>query len=45
MHSPHLARRSDIIELRGALEELQGQFKAVLPSAGALVATWHFGWL
>ena len=31
MHSPHLAHRSVIVELRGALERMQGQFKAVLP--------------
>ena len=35
MHSPHLAHRSVIVELRGALERMQGQFKAVLPSARA----------
>ena len=35
MHSPHLAHRSVIVELRGALERIQGQFKAVLPSARA----------
>ena len=33
MHSPHLAHRSVIVELRGALERMQGQFKAVLPLA------------
>ena len=33
MHSPHLAHRSVIVELRGALERMQGQFKALLPSA------------
>jgi hypothetical protein len=31
MHSPHLAHRSVIAELRGALERMQGQLKAVLP--------------
>jgi hypothetical protein len=35
MHSPHLAHHSVIVELRGALERMQGQFKAVLPLAGA----------
>jgi hypothetical protein len=35
MHSPHLAHRSVIVELRGALERMQGQFKALLPSARA----------
>jgi hypothetical protein len=35
MHSPHLAHRSVIVELRSALERIQGQFKAVLPSARA----------
>jgi hypothetical protein len=33
MHSPHLAHRSVIVELRGALERMQGQFKTLLPSA------------
>jgi hypothetical protein len=32
---PHLAHRSVVVELRGALEQMQGQFKAVLPSARA----------
>ena len=32
MHSPHLAHRSVIVELRGALERMQGQFKALLPN-------------
>jgi hypothetical protein len=31
MHSPRLAHRSVIVELRGALERMQGRFKAVLP--------------
>jgi hypothetical protein len=35
MHSPHLAHRSVIVELRGALERMQGQFKALLPLAWA----------
>ena len=35
MHSPHLAHRSVIVELRGALERMQGQFKARLPLARA----------
>ena len=35
MHSPHLAHRSVIVELRGALERMQGQLRAVLPSARA----------
>jgi hypothetical protein len=35
MHSPHLAHRSVIVELRGALERTQGQFKALLPLARA----------
>jgi hypothetical protein len=35
MHGPHLAHRSVVVELRGALERMQGQFKAVLPSARA----------
>jgi hypothetical protein len=35
MHSPHLAHRSVIVELRSALERMQGQFKALLPLARA----------
>src|ERR1700734_799564 len=35
MHGPHLAHRSGVVELRGALARMQGQFKAVLPSARA----------
>ena len=35
MHSPHLAHRSVIVELRSALERMQGQFKALLPLAWA----------
>jgi len=35
MHSPPLAHRSVIVELRGALERMQGRFKAVLVSARA----------
>ena len=35
MHGPHLAHRSVVVELRGTLERMQGQFKAVLPSARA----------
>jgi hypothetical protein len=34
-HSPHLAHRSVIVELRSALERMQGQFKALLPLAWA----------
>ena len=34
MHSPHLAHRSVIVD-RGALERMQGQFKALLPLAWA----------
>ena len=35
VHSPHLVHRSVIVELRGALERMQGQLRAVLPSARA----------
>jgi hypothetical protein len=35
VHSPHLAHRSVMVELRGALERLQGQLKGVLPLARA----------
>jgi hypothetical protein len=35
IHSPHLAHRSVTVELRGALERMREQFKAVLPSARA----------
>src|SRR5580700_641331 len=35
MHSPHLAHRSVIVELRSALERMRGQFKALLPLARA----------
>ena len=35
MLSPRLAHRSVIVELRAALERMQGQFKALLPSARA----------
>src|ERR1700738_108065 len=35
MPSPPLAHRSVIVELRGSLERMQGQFKALLPSARA----------
>jgi hypothetical protein len=31
MHSPHLAHHSVVTELRGDLERMQGQVKAVLP--------------
>ena len=31
MHSPHLAHRSVIAELRGDFERMQGRLKAVLP--------------
>ena len=31
MHSPHLAHRSVIAELRGDFERMRGQIKAVLP--------------
>jgi hypothetical protein len=35
VHSPQLARRSVIAELRGDFERMRGQLKAVLPAAGA----------
>jgi len=35
IHSPHLSHRSVTVELRGALERMREQFKAVLPSARA----------
>ena len=35
IHSPHLAHRSVIVELRGAIERMQGQLRAVLPSVRA----------
>lgn len=31
MHSPHLAHHSVVTELRGDLERMQGQLKAVVP--------------
>jgi hypothetical protein len=35
VHSPHLAHRSVTAELRGDFERMKGQFKAMLPAAGA----------
>ena len=35
MHSPHLAHRSVVVELRGALERMQEKLKTLLPSARA----------
>jgi|ERR1700733_2108142 hypothetical protein len=35
IHSPHLAHRSVIVELHAALERMQGQLRAVLPSVRA----------
>jgi hypothetical protein len=31
MHSPHLAHRSVIVELRGDFERMRGQLKSMLP--------------
>ena len=31
MHSPHLAHRSVIVELRGDFDRMRGQLKAMLP--------------
>ena len=35
IHGPHLAHRSVIVELHAALERMQGQLRAVLPSVRA----------